>query len=320
MTRLVKFCISTPVGFFDRLGAVLDNKFIDLNLAYVSYLANVVKEDIPYAIASARVPTDLLGFIEGGQKTIEAAKEAVGYVESELRKGVSGPKGEKIIYDPKEVKLLPPLPSLKSRMFAMGRNFKGHTPPETWPKRPAGFLKNTYSCVTDGEDIIFPKLITEVLNIEVELVAYIGKKGKNIPKGKAMEYIMGYTVGNDVSARDQQALDGEDKRSVQLGKNADTLAPLGPYLVLKDEVPNPYVLNMWSKVNGKLYQKAVVNEMIFNFEEIIEYYTRDYTLYPGDMIWSGSVAYIDKILGPLKQGDVVECEIEKIGSLQNKVI
>ncbi len=319
MTKLVKYRINTLVGPFDRLGAVVGDKFVDLNLAYAAYLVNVAKEDAPYKVASARVPTDLLEFIEGGQKTIDAAKEAIKYV-GDKKLNVTGPKGEKIVLNPNEVKLLPALPSHKSRMFAMGRNFKGHTPPETWPQRPAGFLKSTYAVVTDGENVVYPKLITEILNIEVELVAYICKKGKNIPKEKAMDYIMGYSMGNDISARTQQRLDIQDRRYVYPGKNADTLAPLSPYVVLKDEIPDPYVLHMWSRVNDKPYQEAVVDEMIFNYEEIIEYYTRDYTIYPGDMIWGGSVAYIDRSLGPLKVGDVVECEIERIGKLKNKVI
>ncbi len=77
---------------------------------------------------------------------------------------------------------------------------------------------------------------------------------------------------------------------------------------------------MWSRVNGRLYQQAVMDDMIFKFAEIIEYFSKDYTLYPGDMIWGGSVAYVDKTLGPLKQGDTVECEIEGIGILRNKII
>lgn len=316
--KLVKFSVSTPVGSFDRLGAVIDNKYVDLNLAYAAYVKNESEGAAPYRIASALVPIDLLEFIEGGKKSIEAAKKAVEYVT--LHKGANGPNGEKILYDPKEVKTLPPLPSLKSRMFAMGRNFKGHAPPETWPKRPAGFLKNTYSCVADGENVIFPKLLTTVLNVEVELIAYIGKQGKNIPKKDAMDYIVGWSIGNDLSARDQQALDIEDRRNIYPSKNADTLAPLGPYMVLKEDIADPYVLKMWSKVNGKLYQQAVVEEMIFKYDEIIEYFSRDYTIYPGDMIWGGSVAYVDKTLGPLKQGDQVECEVEKICTLRNRIV
>ncbi len=320
LTRLVKYSVDTPVGSFDRLGVVLGEKYVDLNLAYTKYLADVAREQVPYALASVRAPSDLLAFIEGGQKSIDAAKEVAQYMKDKVGSGVKGPKGEKIVYDPKEVKLLPALPSLKTRMFAMGRNFRGHVAAEMVPKRPAGFLKNTYSCVADGENVVFPKLITTVLNIEVELVAYICKQGKNLKKENAMDYVMGYTIGNDISAREQQRLDVEDRRYVYPGKNADTLAPLGSFITLKDEIPDPYVLKMSSRVNGKAYQEAVVEQMIFKYDEILEYFSRDYTIYPGDMLWGGSVAYVDKTLGPLKQGDKVECEIEKVGLLRNTVV
>ncbi len=188
--------------------------------------------------------------------------------------------------------------------------------------RPRGFYKLANLAIASGDDIVFPELLSTVLNIEVELVAIIGKKGKDIPKEKAMDYIMGYTMGNDVSARDQQRLDREDFRLWYFGKNADTLAPLGPYIVLKDEIPDEdvYNLHMWSRVNGRLYQEAVMEDMIYKFAEQIAYISRDNYIYPGDMVWSGSVAYIDRSLGPLKVGDVVECEIERIGKLRNKVV
>ena len=320
MTKLVKFRVHTPLGPFDRLGVVIDEKFVDLTLAYTAYLTDVAKEAVPYRVASALVPTDLLEFIEAGQPSIDAVRETIEYVTDKLYEGVRGPKGEKIVYDPQEVKLLPPLPSLKSRMFAIGRNFKKHVPPEMWPQRPSGFLKNTYSCIAHGDDIISPTLIAGTLNIEVELVAYIGKKGKNIPKGKAMDYIIGYTVGNDVTAREQQRLDVEDRRMIYFGKNADTFAPLGPYLVLKDEIPDPYALQMRATVNGKLYQEDVMSDIIFPYDEVIAYFSRDYTLYPGDLIWSGSVAYVDQTLDPLQPGDVVEVEVGKVGILRNQII
>lgn len=328
MTKLVKFRISTVIGSFDRLGVVVDEKFLDLNLAYAAYLVNVAKEDVPYKIASARVPTDLLGFIEGGQKSIDAVREIIEYVKGDLQIGFSGPKGEKIIYDPQEVMLLPPLPSLKSRMFAMGRNFAAHLrepgrppvrPLTQLPQCPAGFLKNPYSAIAHGDPIIYPKLITKNLDYEVELIAYIGKKGKNIKKDRSMDYIMGYTVGNDVSARDQQRLDIEDRRHIYVGKNADTFAPMGPYLVLKDEIPDPYVLRMELRVNGEVGQRGIVGEMVYKFEDILAYFSRDYTIYPGDVIWSGTPAAI-KARIPLEPGDIVEAEVQNVGILRNKII
>ncbi len=331
MTKLVKFGVRTPIGLFERLGAVVDDRYVDLNLAYTAYLADVAKEDIPYEVASVRMPPDLQAFIEGGKKSLDAAKEAIQYVKGKMKTNTAGPKGEQIIYEPKAVELLAPLPSLKVRMFAMGRNFSTHAkerelgflqmagPALGVPKRPAGFLKNTYSVTPHEGYIVFPKLMTKDLDYEVEVIAYIGKKGKDIPKEKAMEYIIGYTVGNDVSARDQQALDQEDRRCIYNGKNADTLAPMGPFIVLTDEIPDPHALEMEMRVNGDPVQRGSTSEMVFKFDEILAYFSRDYTIYPGDMIWSGTPAAI-KARVPLKVGDLLEAEVKRVGLLRNRVV
>ncbi|MBI2184509.1 MAG: fumarylacetoacetate hydrolase family protein [Thaumarchaeota archaeon] len=332
--KLVKF------GDFDRVGAIINEQIVDLNFAYSAYLANTGGEKRPYALASLKVPADMLSFLEGGWESLQAASEAVRYVVEECStKELKGPRGEKLVYQKNGVRLRTPYASLKNKTISIGRNFPLHmlegigTRFEKYVAhaqqmiRPAGFLKLASSVIGPDDEIIYPKK-TKELDYEVELAAIIGKKGKDIPADKAEEYIVGYTVFNDVSARDQP--DREDWNFFYLQKNFDTSSPVGPCITTKDEIGDPYNLTMMTRVNGEIRQNGNSRDMIRKFPEFIEYFSRDITLYPGDIFTGGTcegvgLGHRDASGKPdttwfLKPGDTVEAEIEKIGVLRNYVV
>ena len=241
------------LGSAKRLGALVDDKIVDLNLAYAKYLADVVDESRPYALADARVPTSLHKFIEGGQKSIDEANKAVDYVKKNL-KTLAGPGGEKAVYGAKEVKLLAPLPSIGPKTIAMGRNFRLHREESRAGTSPTqgrteeervrrqipeeqirGFMTHT-SCIIGPDDPIIIPPLTKMPDYEVECVAIIGKTGKDIPKEKAKEYIFGYTVSVDVCTRDERGYSGDPYiHFVRPSKNYDGSKPIGPCILLRDQ-------------------------------------------------------------------------------------
>ena len=325
--KLVTFTVKTPLGYYDRVGAMYEeSKVVDLNFAYVKYLTDVIEETKPYEIAAIRVPTSMLEVIKGGQVSIDAVKNAMEYVSGKLKIGKvpCGPKDEQIVYDLQKVKLKAPLTN-PGRVFSMGRNYADHLEEmggasEGLP-RPVGHLKFTFAGPEDP--IIYPKQ-TQQLDYEVEMSCVIGKKGKDISKEDWEEYVVGYTIINDVSARDQ--LDHKDRNSVRFDKNFDTFCPIGPCIVLKEAIEDPHNLAITLRVNGETRQKSFTSHAIHKFADIIAYISRDVTLEPGDIISCGSppgVAMGAARRGDdswwLKPGDVIEAEVENIGILRNPV-
>jgi len=173
------------------------------------------------------------------------------------------------------------------------------------PKYPLIFMKPTSAIVYDGDAIIKPKDSNEV-HYEVELAIVIGKKCKGIKKEDASNHIMGYTILNDITARDIQRLDGQWTRA----KSYDTFCPIGP--IITDDI-DPMNLNISCRLNGKTVQKSNTKNMIFNVYELVEFVSNIMTLYPGDIISTGTPPGV----GKMNVGDIVECEIEGIGILKN---
>jgi 2-keto-4-pentenoate hydratase/2-oxohepta-3-ene-1,7-dioic acid hydratase in catechol pathway len=187
------------------------------------------------------------------------------------------------------------------------------------------FLKAPSALIGPDELVPYPKS-TKELDYEIELAIVIGKKGKDIPKEEAFEYIAGYTIFNDLSARDIQVREME-KRLLLLGKNLDALAPMGPYLVTRDEIKDPHVLAMELRVNEEPEprQKSTTGQMIFRIPELIAYWSQ-MTLEPGDIITSGTPGGVALFRQPdpqawfLKPGDVVQAGIGGLGVLRNPII
>jgi 2-keto-4-pentenoate hydratase/2-oxohepta-3-ene-1,7-dioic acid hydratase in catechol pathway len=186
------------------------------------------------------------------------------------------------------------------------------------PDRPIIFAKFPSALVGHNEPIVKPPL-TSQLDYEAELAVVIGKKGKNVPEEEALSCVAGYTIMNDVTARDIQFSDGQWVR----GKTFDTFAPAGPYLVTKDEIPDPQDLTIRLTVNGEVRQNSTTSNMIFSVAFLVSYISRVCTLLPGDIISTGTPGGVGVFRKPptfLKPGDMVSVEIEKLGTLTNPVV
>ena len=208
-----------------------------------------------------------------------------------------------------------------SKVICIGLNYRDHAietnPPI--PTEPVVFNKFPQSVVGPEDAVVLPAVAHEV-DYEAELVVIIGKSGKRIPKESAMQYVAGYTVGNDVSARDWQK--GRPGGQWLLGKTPDTFAPTGPYLVTADEV-DPSNLKIGLKLNGEVMQASSTRELIFSVEELIAHVSLLVTLQPGDLIFTGTPPGVGAARQPpvyIKAGDRMEVEIEDVGVLGNPVV
>lgn len=205
------------------------------------------------------------------------------------------------------------------KIICIGLNYKDHCLEQNvpMPKNPILFSKFS-TAIIGPEDKIVRSRATGQLDFEGELAFVVGKRGKRIPVEDAMEYIVGYTIFNDVSARDIQFSDRQWLR----GKTFDTFAPMGPFLVTKDEVKNPHQLDIKVKVNGNAMQDSNTKNMIFCIPYLVNFISQVVTLSPGDVVATGTPAGVGIFRQPpvfLKDGDEVAIEVEKLGVLRNTV-
>ncbi|MBV9298796.1 MAG: fumarylacetoacetate hydrolase family protein [Verrucomicrobia bacterium] len=222
----------------------------------------------------------------------------------------------------KIVKLLAPIePPV---ILCIGLNYRKHAA-ETGakiPERPVLFLKSPGALQNPGDPIVLPtRLRSDEVDYECELAVVIGRKCKNVLRSDALDVVLGYTAGNDVSARDWQKRMGGGQWC--RGKGFDTFAPLGPALVTKDEIPDPNSLGIATRVNCKTRQSSNTSDMLFDVPTLIEFLSGSTTLYPGTVILTGTPEGVGMALDPpqfLAPGDLVEIEIAKIGVLSNPVV
>lgn len=205
-------------------------------------------------------------------------------------------------------------------IVCVGLNYMDHCGEQNIdiPKSPVLFSKQPDSIIGHLEEIEWSTKVTNQVDYEVELGLVIGKVARNVNEESAMDYIFGYVPANDVSARDLQFKDGQWFR----GKSLDTFCPIGPFIVTKDEVKNPQELSLKCRINGVTYQDSNTNKMIFSIKKLISFISHSFTLYPGDLILTGTpdgVGYFREPQIFLKSGDKVEIEIEKLGLLENTV-
>jgi acylpyruvate hydrolase len=320
----------------------MGEKVIDLNSAYALKLK---EEGVlnPRRKADALIPNCMIGFLEGGKESKKAADEAMAYVEKNPE--AVGLDEENLVMIQGTAKLQAPVPS-PGKLYCVAVNFYDHATerikdPEARQKEidrlkslkldvPDVFQKPP-SLVVGPRDPLIKVKATEKMDYECELAVVIGKEGKYIPKEKAYEYIAGYTIVIDVSARDQGFPRDVDFRIFKgdinwtKGKGMDNAGPMGPCIVTTDEIPDPYnpPLRLKTRVNDQERQNNTVEHMIIQIPRIIEYLSNGTTLKPGDVIATGTVAGVAHSWGPegfLQVGDVVECEIQPIGVLKHKVI
>ncbi len=222
--------------------------------------------------------------------------------------------------------LLAPIPEPRRNIMCLGLNYAEHAKESAQargreaktPTHPIFFTKATNTVNGPYAAVPFDAAVSAQIDWEAELGVVIGQRGKNIPQAEAMSYVFGYTVVNDVSARDVQFNHGQFFK----GKSLDGACPMGPWIVTADEIPDPHALAIRCRVNGVTKQEANTGMMIFKIPAIIEMLSRGMTLEAGDVIATGTPSGVGFARTPpefLKPGDVVECEIEEIGVIRNRV-
>jgi 2-keto-4-pentenoate hydratase/2-oxohepta-3-ene-1,7-dioic acid hydratase in catechol pathway len=302
--RFVTFGISANATTKPRLGAVIDDQVIDLGKA----------------AGDSKFPADMLALIAAGPAALKkAARLASRSVSGGAARGARKPLAS--------VHLLAPLPRPRRNVFCLGMNYEAHARESAMaggrefklPEYPVFFTKATGAVAGPYDDIAFDPATMQKLDWEVELAVVIGKAGKNIPRARAMEHVFGYTVINDVSARDLQF----NHQQYFKGKSLDGACPMGPWIVTADEIANPHGLAIRCRVNGVVKQDWTTGDMIFDIPAILESLSAGLTLEAGDVIATGTPSGVGFARTPpefLKPGDVVECEVEGIGTLRNKVV
>ncbi|MGI6727152.1 MAG: fumarylacetoacetate hydrolase family protein [Anaerovoracaceae bacterium] len=224
-----------------------------------------------------------------------------------------------------EVKILAPIPVPSRNIVCLGKNYEAHAQEiknqilfDKASVCPIYFTKPDHAVIGTEDNILLHESITQKLDYEVELAVIIGKRGMDIPKEEAEDYIFGYTIANDITARDLQ----QDHTQWYKGKSLISHCPMGPWIVHKSLLPFPLSLEMKSYINGELRQHGNTKDMIFDIPTIISDLSRGYELRPGDIILTGTPAGVGMGFDPpkyLKTGDQVICQIEKIGVLRNIV-
>jgi 2-keto-4-pentenoate hydratase/2-oxohepta-3-ene-1,7-dioic acid hydratase in catechol pathway len=235
-----------------------------------------------------------------------------GVIDGDMIQGLALPPYESIrltnhYYRPTDMRILPPCEP--SKIVALGVNYRSHGEEMSHriPTEPLIFLKPPTAVIGHEDTIIYPPSSQRV-DYEGELGVVIGKTAKNILKEKANNYILGYTCLNDVTARDLQAIDKQWTRA----KGFDTFAPIGPYI---ETELDPSDLALETRLNGEVKQKTRTSELIFPVPELVSFISHVMTLLPGDVIATGTTSGI----GPMQPGDIVEVQIERIGTLRNYV-
>ncbi len=216
-----------------------------------------------------------------------------------------------------EVTLEPPL--RPGKIIAIGKNYAEHAKETggTVPTAPIIFAKFPSSIIATDQPITWSEKITTQVDWEGELAVVIGKRARNVSEEDAMKHVFGYMIAHDVSARDLQIrTDSQWTR----GKSLDTFCPIGPWIVTSDELADPHALSIKTKVNGKVMQDGNTKDFIFNIPTLISYCSQMFTLDPGDLILTGTPSGVGEGMKPpkyLKDGDVVEIEIQNIGKISN---
>ena len=264
---------------------------------------------------------DMLDLIVGGASSLRGVRALCAEAGRRLAKG----RWRSAVRDPRvrpvdRVRFLAPIPRPTKNVFCMGRNYAEHAREQQAevPEVPVFFTKAP-TCVIGHEAPVIYHPVTKNLDYEVELAVIIGRRGINIPRGKAYDYVFGYTILIDVTARDLQ------KKHLQWfkGKSLDTFCPMGPWIIHKSAIPDPHNLRIGLRVNGEVRQSANTGIMVFKIPELIEVLSAGMTLEPGDILATGTPSGVAAGFDPpkwLQVGDVIEAEIEGIGVLRNRVV
>jgi len=259
------------------------------------------------------VAPSMLALIDGGAEALAQAKSALAAAANVVARA--------------DVRLLSPIPRPKQNVMCLGMNYVAHAIESLrargseikLPEFPVFFTKALNTVCGDGDSVPLDPNVTSQLDYEVELAYVFGRTAKNVKKADALDYVFGYTILNDISARDLQ------NRHQQFfkGKSLDNSGPIGPCIVTADEIPDPATLAIKLRLNGELRQSSHTGDLIFDIPTGIEYLTLGTTIEAGQIVCTGTPAGVGMGLTPpayMKAGDVVEAEIEKIGVLTNHIV
>jgi len=306
----------------EHIGAVGDaDHIIDLVSAYGLYLREVKGNRHGQELAPILLGRDMCEFLLRGDQSWAAARKAVEYVKNNPATGHE----LGILLNQDQIRLKAPIPR-PGALISAGKNFSDHVAEmssKQGPRYPVAFLKLPGTVIGPEDEIPYPRE-TEKLDYEVELAVVIGKPCIDVSTEEALDYVAGYSAFNDISARD--IIRSENKNGIHLmGKSFPGFAPLGPYLVTTDEIPEPQNLKLQLCVNGEIRQDSNLGYMIFKIRDMIAYWSQ-MGLRPGDVLTSGTprgvAAGRKEGEAPwwLKPGDFVEAEVEKVGCLRNRIV
>jgi 2-keto-4-pentenoate hydratase/2-oxohepta-3-ene-1,7-dioic acid hydratase in catechol pathway len=322
--RLVTFAASGR----QRVGALIDN-----DRRIVDFLAAQDNAELAFQSMQA--------LIEGGAAALDRAREIV----------AAAQKSGRGVIDAPSVKLMAPLPlppQLRDFLCFEKHLIQAFTqilriraasapdpeqalrelekqgafkPPKVWYERPSFYKPSRFAVCGTGQEVNWPPY-SKTIDYELEFACVIGAAGRDIPKDKARAHIFGYTIFNDLSARDEQTLEMASNLGPGKGKDFDNSNPIGPCIVTADEIPDPYALDMIVRVNGEERGRGNSREMHWKYEDCIAFVSRSETVHPGELFCSGTVGNgsgleIGRYVEP---GEVVEIEVEKIGVLRNRIV
>ena len=265
-------------------------------------------------------------FIEAGAKALQVARKAEKYVAGKSPEEQKKLARAGALVKLSQAKLLAPIPWPRKNIVLLGVNYREHVEEGAkaraielkYPDAPVFFTKPATSVIGHLGKVVHHKA-TEKLDFEVELAVVLGKKGRDIPLDKVNDYVFGYTICLDMTARDLQRKHGQWFK----GKALDTYCPIGPWIVHKSALPNPQQLRLICRVNGEVMQDGNTRDMIFDIATTIETLSRGMTLEPGEIISTGTPSGVGFARVPplfLKPGDRVEAEVEGIGTLEAEIV
>lgn len=317
--RLASFAVETAVGPARRVGIVDEDTLWDVTAGY-GHLREQAGDAAPAEIAEAIAPPEMRAFLQRGERAMAAAREVADAVPD--ISADRGPAGARLGYDADEVDRLAPLARPNSIRDYMAfeehvRNTMGEVP-DVWYDRPVCYKGNADAVVGPDEDVAWPGY-SDQLDLELEIAAVIGRRGTDIDAADAESYVAGYTLFNDFSARDVQL--EEMRANLGPAKGKDFANAFGPALVTPEELNLP-AAEFAVEVNGETWSSGTVGEMEHSFAEIVEHASAAETLYPGDVLGSGTVGTgcgleLGRFLEP---GDEVTISVEGLGELTNRVV
>jgi 2-keto-4-pentenoate hydratase/2-oxohepta-3-ene-1,7-dioic acid hydratase in catechol pathway len=317
--KLVTFSVPTPVGRITRLGAMLDgDRIVDLTAAYAAYLAAETDEPTPHSLAALRTPPDMIGWLRAAHKGREAAELAIGFASSSQAKRIDG---QQLLFQRGEVRLLSPLPRPRSlRDYSIYEEHMSTRPDAVkkpaWYRWPPYYKGNPDSIVGPEDPIPYP-YYTQKLDLEPEIGIVIGREGRNLTYEQARDYIAGYTILIDCSARD-----GQEREPFGPTKRKDWCTVLGPCLVTPDELDEGD-LTVRVVVDGETwFEGNTGHRRAFRPEQLVAYASDNETVHPGDLLGTGTVGLGCSVdLGRWPQvGQTFSVEVEGIGRLSHTIV